>query len=56
MNRGAFSLFNWTLRRDVELLRTHLVRVAFAGLMLLVLWFASLQTLTVGAAGLNLFD
>lgn len=56
MNRGAFSLFQWTLRRDVQLLRTHLVRGAFAGIMLLVLLMAWLRTLSVGAAGLNLFE
>ena len=55
MNRGVFSLFHWTLKRDVQLLRTHLVRGTFAGLMLLVLFVAWLQTLSVGAAGLNLF-
>ena len=56
MNRGAFALFQWTLRRDVQLLRTHLVRGAFAGIMLLVLVLAWARTLSVGAAGLNLFQ
>ncbi len=55
LNRGVFTLFNWTLRRDVRLLRTHVLRGIFAGLMLLVIFFAWASTLTVGAAGLNLF-
>lgn len=55
MNRGAFALFNWTLRNDASTLRTHLMRGLFSGLMCLVLLVAWFQTLSVGAAGLNLF-
>jgi hypothetical protein len=55
MNRGAFSLFHWTLRRDTRAMRAHLMRGAFASIMLLVLLIAWVQTLQVGAAGLNLF-
>ena len=57
LNRGLFALFSWTLKRDTQLGRTHIVRGGIAGVMLLVLVFGTLQSLSVvGAAGLNLFE
>lgn len=57
MNGGIFALFSWTLKRDTQLTRTHLVRGGIAGIMLLILLFSTLQSMAVvGAAGLNLFE
>lgn len=56
MFAGTLAMLHRALRLDSRLLRTHLFRVSFAGLMYLSLFYAWASSSLVGAPGLRLFE
>ena len=56
MFAGTLAMLHRALRLDARLLRTHLFRVGFAGLMYLSLFYAWVSSSSVGAPGLKLFE
>ncbi|HEY2252833.1 MAG TPA: ABC transporter permease [Planctomycetaceae bacterium] len=56
MFAGTLAMLHRALRLDSRLLRTHLFRVSFAGLMYLSLLYAWASSTLVGAPGLRLFE
>jgi ABC-type transport system involved in multi-copper enzyme maturation permease subunit len=56
MFAGTLAMLHRALRLDARLLRTHIFRVSFAGLMYLSLIYAWASSSLVGAPGLRLFE
>jgi len=56
MFAGTLAMLHRALRLDSRLLRTHLFRVSFAGLMYISLIYAWASSSLVGAPGLRLFE
>lgn len=56
MNPGMWSLFHWSLKRDIDLLRTHIVRGLLGAMMMVLVAAAWAKTNTASAAGLTLFE
>lgn len=56
MFTGTLAMLHRALRLDSRLLRTHLFRVSFAGLMYISLIYAWASSTLVGAPGLRLFE
>jgi ABC-type transport system involved in multi-copper enzyme maturation permease subunit len=56
MFAGTLAMLHRALRLDARLLRTHIFRVSFAGLMYLSLIYAWASSSMVGAPGLRLFE
>jgi hypothetical protein len=56
MFTGTLALLHRALRLDARLLRTHLFRVGFAGLVYVSLLFTWGRSATLGAPGLTLFE
>jgi ABC-type transport system involved in multi-copper enzyme maturation permease subunit len=56
MFAGTLAMLHRAIRLDARLLRTHLFRLGFAGLMYLSLLYAWISSSLVGAPGLKLFE